>query len=141
VYNPITFVTDKYIVNMKFFAYILVIICSVCLSFDIFGQQIWPGDVDNNGRVFEVDFLYWRYAYGKTGPQRAEQGSDWKAYDPPAPWAGNFPNGLNFAWADANGNGLVDDDDEELCIDEYFGLEHGQPGSEANYSGARYSSC
>ncbi len=115
---------------MKFFAYILVIICSVCLSFDMIGQQIWPGDVDNNGRVSEVDFLYWGYAYGKTGPQRVEQGTDWKAYDPPAPWTEEFPNGLNLAWADANGNGLVDDDDEESCIDEYFGLEHGQPGSE-----------
>lgn len=100
-----------------------------CLIVDTSAQQIWPGDVDNNGRVTEIDFLYWGFAYGKSGPQRSEQGSDWKAYNPPALWSESFPNGLNLAWADANGDGIVDDDDEELCIDENFGLEHGQPGT------------
>lgn len=115
---------------MKAGSYIFISLLSLWFSVEAVGQQIWPGDVDNNGRVTGVDFLYWGYAYGSTGPARTEQGSDWQGYAAPAPWSQSFPNGVNFSYADADGDGEVDEDDEDSCIEENFGLEHGQPGSD-----------
>lgn len=90
-------------------------------------QQVWPGDVNNNGIVNEVDLLYWGLAFGSTGPARAQTGTDWQAYDLPASWAQSFPGGLNYAYADCDGNGMVDEDDYDDAIEDNFGLQHAPP--------------
>ncbi len=102
-------------------------------------QEIWPGDVNNNGVVNGVDALYIGIALGETGPNRVLEGNTWQAYDAPDPWAGTFPNGLNYYYADINGDGEVKlEDIEEGVEDNYLqthgtlapdGFENAAPGS------------
>jgi hypothetical protein len=99
------------------------------------GQQVWPGDINNNGVVNEVDMLYWGLAYESTGPARDEEGVDWQPYDLPTPWGPTLPNGNDFAYADCDGNGEVEDADYETAIEDNFGLTHGAQQSD-NYSNA-----
>jgi hypothetical protein len=77
----------------------------------LLAQSIWPGDVNNNGIVNKVDILYLGYAFGETGAKRTTQSSEWAANELPTNWEGNFPNGLNFAYADCNGDGKIDLED------------------------------
>ena len=77
-------------------------------------QSVWPGDVNNNGVVNKVDLLHLGYAFGETGSARLIQGSDWDSYDLPMLWEGSFPNGMNFLYADCNGDGVVDIEDAEI---------------------------
>ncbi len=87
------------------------LIASIFLFSQTFFAQVWPGDVNNNGVVTEVDILYLGYAYGATGPARATVDSTWAAQEISDLWVGSFPDGLNFAYADCNGDGLVDEAD------------------------------
>lgn len=87
-------------------------------------QEVWPGDVNNNGKANAVDLLFWGLAYGAEGPARADETTDWMAQPLPGLWAGSFPNGLNYAYADCNGDGIVDEDDFSDAIEDNFGLEH-----------------
>lgn len=89
------------------------------------GQAIWPGDVNNNGVVNGVDLLYWGQAFGATGPSRATGSTDWSAQVPPSAWSQSFPTGLNFAYADCDGNGEVNEEDFDQAIEVNFGLEQG----------------
>jgi hypothetical protein len=103
-------------------------------------QQLWPGDVNNNGVVNEVDLLYWGIAFGSTGSERDETGTDWQAYDLPDPWAQNFPNGNNYAFADCDGNGVVDEDDFDSAIEGNYDEQH-LPPSPDGYSNAAAGSA
>lgn len=88
-------------------------------------QEVWPGDVNNNGVVNGVDLLYWGVAFGTNGPARALVSTNWSAQTPGAPWAQNFPSGLNYAFADCDGNGEVNEEDFDNAIEQNFGLTHG----------------
>jgi len=79
-------------------------------------QNIWPGDVNNNGVVNKIDLLYVGYAYGSLGTPRIEPSDTWEAKEAPGLWANNFPNGTNFAFADCNGDGIVDQLDANIVI-------------------------
>jgi hypothetical protein len=96
----------------------------IFFSNPIQSQSVWPGDINNNGEVDGVDLLYWGLAFGTTGPQRAAPSVDWQA-QPLVPWSANFPSGPNYAFADCNGDGVVDEGDFEDAIEENFGLFHG----------------
>lgn len=100
------------------------IILSLATSVAVTAQQVWPGDVNNNGTVNEVDVLYWGIAFGSMGPQRDDPDTDWMPYDAPLPWPQNFVDGLNYAFADCNGDGVVDEVDVQSAIAENFGEEH-----------------
>ncbi len=78
---------------------------------------VWPGDVTNNGVVNEVDLLYLGYAYGAEGTSRDSITGVWEGQTIPLEWQDTFPNGLNFAYADCNGDGVVNDDDIQVIID------------------------
>ncbi|MBX2874059.1 MAG: T9SS type A sorting domain-containing protein [Saprospiraceae bacterium] len=92
----------------------------------ILGQQVWPGDINNNGIVNNIDVLYWAVAKDATGDGRVSPTSSWVGQDLPAtPWDQSFPNGLNYAYADCDGDGDVDDDDKAI-IEDNFGLMHGE---------------
>lgn len=80
--------------------------------------QIWPGDVNNNGIVNGVDLLYWGIAFGSEGPERADQETDWEETTAPDPWNIGFPNGIDYSYADCNGDGEVDFEDFEEAIQE-----------------------
>ncbi|MEZ5044970.1 MAG: T9SS type A sorting domain-containing protein [Saprospiraceae bacterium] len=89
------------------------------------GQQVWPGDINNNGIVNNIDVLYWAVAKGATGDSRLSPTTDWVSQDLPAVlWDMSFPDGLNFSFADCDGDGDVDDDDKTV-IENNFGLVHG----------------
>jgi len=70
--------------------------------------QVYPGDVDNNGVVDNLDVLYMGYAYGQTGPSRINLKTEFTIQFVPLLWSMNFPDGINFAFADADGSGQVD---------------------------------
>lgn len=95
------------------------------LPLTAFGQQeLWPADVNNNGVVNSIDVLYWGIAFGETGPEREDDDDDWEATIIDTLWDRAFPGGLNYAFADCDGNGVVNDDDLEVIVDN-FGLTHG----------------
>lgn len=69
--------------------------------------QIFPGDADNNGRVEHYDILNIGLAFGNFGPSRVSTPGT-NVEDLALAWSRSFPSGLNYAYADANGDGLVD---------------------------------
>ena len=97
---------------------------------EIHAQVVWPGDVNNNGIVNGVDLLFWGRAFGTVGASRAEVSEEWQAFPLPAPWGQSFPNGLNYAYADCNGDGIVDEDDFDKAIRDNFGEIHGSISSD-----------
>lgn len=85
------------------------------------GQQVWPGDINNNGIVNHIDVLYWAVAKEATGNSRLSPTTAWIGQILPAVlWDQSFPNGLNYAYADCDGDGDVDDDDKDV-IDQNYG--------------------
>lgn len=105
---------------------IIVLYCSLAIFCQsLRAQQVWPGDINNNGIVNSVDLLYWGVAFGSSGPARAEISTDWQGIPLATPWAQNFPNGINYAYADCNGSGLVDEDDFDDAIEPNYGLTNG----------------
>jgi hypothetical protein len=103
-----------------FFALLL----STVIYGQISGPVVWPGDLNNNGIVNEVDVLYWGSAFGATGsPRGPNSDTTYIGYPAPSDWAQFFNNGVNFHHADANGDGIVDDDDL-IPIKNIFGLQN-----------------
>ena len=93
---------------------LLFAIAFLCFSPLCFTQVVWPGDVNNNGIVNEVDLLYLGFAFNATGSPRVDATTDWAGQTITEEWEGNFPNGLNFVYADCNGDGLVNEEDAEV---------------------------
>lgn len=71
--------------------------------------QVYPGDANNNGVVNNVDFLFLGLAYNSFGPERDPVAPNGLAFlpQPATPWPSQFFNGVNFAHADCNGDGIV----------------------------------
>lgn len=86
-------------------------------------QTVYPGDADDNGEVNQYDLLYIGYAYGSVGPMRLESDAEFSPQFIPLLWPNAFPNGLNYAYADANGNGVVDFSDI-LAVGTNYGQTH-----------------
>lgn len=70
--------------------------------------QVYPGDANNDGTVNNIDILYIGYAYNTYGPTRADGTVDYQEVAVPLLWSNLFPDSTNFAFADADGNGLID---------------------------------
>ncbi len=70
-------------------------------------QEVWPGDANNNGIANAVDALYIGVAYGTEGPERDDATTDWEA-QPFELWGAAFPDGTNYGYADADGDGEID---------------------------------
>ncbi|MEL6867905.1 MAG: T9SS type A sorting domain-containing protein [Bacteroidota bacterium] len=70
--------------------------------------QVWPGDVNANGIVNNVDLLYLGYAYGTIGPRRDSVTIEWEPQEVILDWEEEFPGGaINYSHADCNGDGLI----------------------------------
>lgn len=95
-------------------------ICSLFFSQTFFAQTVRPGDVNNNGIVNEFDLLYLGLAFGETGTARATIDSSWTAQTIIENWTGSFPNGLNFVYADCNGDGVVSEADADVIEKNYL---------------------
>ncbi|MCB0546087.1 MAG: T9SS type A sorting domain-containing protein [Phaeodactylibacter sp.] len=102
----------------------------------VVAQPLWPGDVNNNGIVNAVDLVYLGQAFGVAGPPRAGASTEWLAQDVSTLWGQAFPNGVNYAYADCDGNGIIDINDLDSCIEDNFGRTHGalQPDGFSNGS-------
>ncbi len=73
---------------------------------------VWPGDLNANGIANNLDALAFGFALGATGPARTAPTTDWEAQNA-EDWTGVLPFlGANFKHADADGNGVVDDQDQ-----------------------------
>lgn len=97
-------------------------LCFFAVALPLRSQQIWPGDISGNGWVDHQDVLYWAYARGQSGAVRpggsaAFTGQEVDLTD----WSGDFPGTeRSFAYADCNGDGLVDQEDLEVIKMHYF---------------------
>ena len=87
-------------------------------------QNIWPGDLNNNGKVTGIDLLYWGYSNNMQGPARDVVSTLWQANAMGTAWLDTLPNGQNAAYVDANGDGIVDDTDLNDAIAENYGKTH-----------------
>lgn len=105
--------------------YILSIFLTILFSIPMSGQELWPGDVNNNGIVNNIDVLYTGIAWGTTGPTRDNADITWTAQNITTPWADNFLNGINYAYADTNGDGIINQFDVMDAIKDNYGLTHG----------------
>jgi len=99
---------------------LLVVILMIFMSWNISNaQQLWPGDVDNNGIVDNVDLLYIGIAFGEIGPPRIPPSTNWQAYGF-TDWGTQFPDtGLDFAYADCDGNGIINELDFDIVMMNY----------------------
>ena len=90
------------------YAILVSLLLAVSLSAQQDSVRVWPGDANNNGAVNEVDVLYWGAAFGRTGPPRSPIDVLFVGY-PFNPWNITFWNGVDYAHADCNGDGEVND--------------------------------
>ncbi|MEM9681569.1 MAG: dockerin type I domain-containing protein [Bacteroidota bacterium] len=90
----------------------------------LLGQKLYPGDVNNNGIVNGVDFLYLANAYDQTGTAREVVSTVYRGTEAKY-WNTTFPNGIDHCYADCNGDGKVNYDDIADGIVANFGKIHG----------------
>lgn len=107
------------------------------------GQVMYPGDVNNSGQANTLDVLFLGLAWGSTGPERMSPTTAWMPQSiAPSQWSQEFSNGINYAYADCNGDGVIDQADLEEGVQANFLLEHGGNTTDDVYSsgGAQGSS-
>lgn len=119
--------------NKAWLKYLVVFL--LCCSVSARAQVMWPGDVNNNGVVNGADVLYLGLAYGRMGPQRVDGSEEWTPQNITTLWGTTFPGGPDYAYADCNGDGLVDENDLDGAIEENFGLTHGIPAADGYVNG------
>lgn len=103
-------------------SFIPFLVCWLLASVQIFAQQVWPGDVNDDGIVNNVDVIYWANAKDAVGPPRADADSSWVAQELPDStlWSEYFIDSLNYAYADCNGDGVVDGLDSSIIRKHYW---------------------
>ncbi|MFT7120902.1 MAG: hypothetical protein ACJAZ9_001080 [Neolewinella sp.] len=82
---------------------------------------VLPGDTDDNQQVDHRDILNLGLLFGETGPARINAATDFASQASPV-WPNNLANGINFAKVDANGDGTINDADQDL-VDAYYSQE------------------
>lgn len=111
------------ILFLTFFIYFLSGMTAFTQDTDNF--LVWPGDINNNGEVNHIDLLYLGVAYNHVGEERNQQNGNWGAFlIPDTLWEYDYFNGLNYCYADCNGDGVVNFFDQTVIEDNY-GLSHG----------------
>lgn len=118
-----TYIYPYNINNTKMTIRIFSLLIFCCFQWSLLAQTVWPGDVNNNGVVSKIDLLYLGYAFGASGEARAEIDGNWGAKNLPTDWDFSFPNGLNFLYADCNGDGVINEADAQI-ISQNVGLSH-----------------
>ena len=73
---------------------------------------VWPGDLNANGVVNALDALAIGFAIDATGPARADMSTDWQPLEADD-WGQVLPSlGTDFKHIDADGDGLVEENDQ-----------------------------
>ena len=71
-------------------------------------QLLFPGDLNNDGEANHIDLLPLAIAYGQEGPERPEATLEWIPQETFF-WGVGLPvTGVDLAFVDADGNGLLD---------------------------------
>ena len=110
--------------TMKIFKPFLLLFVVAISTISLSAQEIvWPGDVNNNGVVNEVDLLFLGLGFGQSGPARKTISGEWEQQAISTPWATSAVAGLDLSLADCNGDGIIDANDVEV-IRANFGLTH-----------------
>lgn len=76
---------------------------------------IWPGDFNRDGEVNTGDLLFYDLAKGFTGPVRPSANTNWTA-QVSLDW-GKTINGINVKYCDADGNGIINEQDFQVSLD------------------------
>jgi len=91
--------------------------------------DLYPGDTNNDGVANNYDILNIGLAYGETGTPRVNASTEWVG-QPSADWldaTGDFSlaftDGLNFKFADCDGNGIVEEADVAAIEENYGSLQ------------------
>ena len=95
------------------------LLLALCLAPHFGYTQVLPGDANDDGVVDNLDILYIGYAFGSVGPARHEERTDGAPAAVALYWEQAFPDSLNYAYADATGNGLVDEEDFAAVFQNY----------------------
>lgn len=103
------------------------ILLLLLLSTSITAQNLWPGDINNNGIANRNDFLYLGLSIGQSDSSRASASINWQAQAAPI-WSTTIPGlpNISGSFADTDGDGTVDSLDAAAIIQNY-GLTHGIP--------------
>lgn len=80
---------------------------------------VWPGDANNNGIVNNHDLLYMGLAYGQTGPSTNSGGDIAWNSNISTYWGTTIGNMCDIAYADCNGDGVVNAQDTTAIISNY----------------------
>jgi len=98
---------------------VLLYVCILPFGSNAQTTLLRPGDINDNGIVNSSDVLYWGLAYGVEGPERQNKSTSWNPVRVDSLWAQSFPDGTNYAFADCNGDGIVDDDDLAVIAENF----------------------
>ena len=71
---------------------------------------VWPGDVNNDGQVTPMDIAFFYAIPPSSGFARIHPQSSWAGF-PATDWLYNFNTGLNYKFADCNGDGFINNED------------------------------
>jgi hypothetical protein len=98
-----------------------------CITTDTFTatvlpEKVWPGDANEDLIANNYDILSIGIAFGATGGLRPDASLNWQEQCAPA-WPDSFINGTNYAFADCNGDGIVNYADTE-AVSLNYGLVH-----------------
>ena len=87
------------------FLLLLIFACAIAHSQVI----MFPGDANNDGVANQYDILPVGVAYGMEGFPRPGASPIWQPQFQPFAWPQNLPvSGVNLAFVDSDGNGLID---------------------------------
>ncbi len=93
---------------------------------------IWPGDANNDGIANNEDLLYIGMGYDVNGSSRWVQSIDWEEQYG-MEWAFQFLDGTNMAYADCDGNGVINEQDL-IAVNANYGQTHNKTGDESEAS-------
>lgn len=95
-------------------------------GFCISNDSVWPGDANYDLVADVFDLLPIGFAYGASGPVRANASIAWAA-QAAFPWNLQIPGGNDYMHADCEGDGVISDPDT-LAIQQNYGLTHNKGG-------------
>ncbi|GLR18328.1 hypothetical protein GCM10007940_29440 [Portibacter lacus] len=80
---------------------------------------VWSGDANNDGVVNSSDLITAAYAIGSSGAETEWNGANGWIGRKTSDWLDNSLNGVNAKFADADGNGIVDELDFDAIYENY----------------------
>jgi hypothetical protein len=97
------------------------IISNICYA--LLDDDLWPGDVNLDNIANHLDLLSIGLAFGKEGPKRVDESTDWEALIA-EDWGIAFEDGTDMKHADCDGNGEVELEDINV-IKKNYNKTHG----------------